>query len=109
MPRFNDFYDTIDDIVKHIRTDFIGPTDENEIIEVETPLSRYSLGILWAQPKNQSIENVEVTNSMEELFEDESENNEQIKNASIFKPSSMGISFSARCGDELKICFSYAV
>ena len=109
MPRFNEFYDTIDDIVKHIRTDFIGPTDENEIIEVETPLSRYSLGILWAQPKNQSIENVEVTNSMEELFEDESENNERIKNASIFKPSSMGISFSARCGDELQICFSYAV
>ena len=49
MSHFPKFYDAIDDIAEHLRTDFIGPVDDNEVLEMEEPLSRYSLGILWAQ------------------------------------------------------------
>lgn len=104
---FSDFYETIDDIVQHLRTDLIGPVDENEVIGIEDPLSRYSLGILWAQPLQKSTETVGINNSMEELFEEES--GEEPGNLSVFKPSAMGLSFAAAEGDTLQITFSYAV
>ncbi|MDE6729404.1 MAG: hypothetical protein K2J71_01335 [Oscillospiraceae bacterium] len=109
MSNFRDFYHTIDDIIRHLKMDFIGPIETHEVIEIEDPLSRYSLGILWAQPKDKSTESIEITDSMEELFEDELENVEELKNLSIFKPSSMGLSFSVSSGDEIRISFSYAV
>ena len=45
MSHFPKFYDAIDDIAEHLRTDFIGPVDDNEVLEMEEPLSRYSLGV----------------------------------------------------------------
>lgn len=109
MANYYEFYNAIDDIAEHLRTDFIGPVDADETLEIEDPLSRYSLGVLYAQPKNKDSEIVNTDNSTEEIFEDELENSEEPKNISIFKPSSMGISFTSETNDELNISFSYAV
>lgn len=109
MPDFSGFYNAIDDIALHLRTDFIGPVYDDEVIEIEDPLSRYSLGILWAQPKDNSSESAEELISMEEMFEEDSEDSEEPDNTSIFKPSTMGVSFAVSPGDQLDIIFSYAV
>ena len=71
MSDFSEFYNAIDDIYNHLKTDFIGPVCDDEIIEIEDPLSRYSLGILWAQPKTSETD--EIDDSKEEMFEDISE------------------------------------
>lgn len=109
MSTYSGFYNAIDDIAAHLRTDFIGPVEEDEILEMEEPLSRYSLGILYAQPKDNNSDLVDTNRSMEEMFEDESEDSEEPKNVSVFKPSSMGVSFSSHSNDRLSITFSYAV
>lgn len=109
MSHFTRFYDAIDDIAEHLKTDFIGPVDDNEVLEMEEPLSRYSLGILWAQPKNKDFDAIITDSTAEEMFEDDSEDSEGSKNVSVFKPSSMGVSFSSFSGDELSISFTYAV
>lgn len=109
MSHFPKFYDAIDDIAEHLRTDFIGPVEENEVLEMEEPLSRYSLGILWAQPKSKDSDAVLTDSAAEEMFEDDSEDSEEPKNVSVFKPSTMGVSFASFSGDELSISFTYAV
>lgn len=109
VSNFLKFYDAIDDIAEHLRIDFIGPVDNNEVLEMEEPLSRYSLGILWAQPKSKDSDAVITDRAAEEMFEDDSEDREEPKNVSIFKPSTMGVSFAAFAGDELHISFTYAV
>lgn len=109
MSHYLEFYDAIDDIIEHLRTDFIGPVDDNEVLEMEEPLSRYSLGILWAQPKSKDFDAVVPDRSTEEMFEDDSEDSEEPKNVNIFKPSTMGVSFASFSGDELSISFTYAV
>lgn len=109
VSNFLKFYDAIDDIAEHLRIDFIGPVDNHEVLEMEEPLSRYSLGILWAQPKSKDADAVITDRAAEELFEDDSEDREEPKNVSIFKPSTMGVSFAAFAGDELHISFTYAV
>lgn len=109
MSHFPKFYDAIDDIAEHLRTDFIGPVDDNEVLEMEEPLSRYSLGILWAQPKSKDSEPVDIDRSMEEMFDDESEDSEEPKNISVFKPSTMGVSFASFPNNRLNITFNYAV
>ena len=109
VSNFLKFYDAIDDIAEHLRIDFIGPVDNHEVLEMEEPLSRYSLGILWAQPKSKDSDAVITDRAAEEMFEDDSEDREEPKNVSIFKPSTMGVSFAAFAGDELHISFTYAV
>ena len=109
MQQYSEFYSAIDDIAEHLRTDFIGPIEDDEILEMERPLNRYSLGILWAQPKSKNSEQSDLYDSLEEMFEDESEDNEKLKNINIFKPSSMGISFAAFSNDRLDIDFTYAL
>lgn len=107
MSDFSEFYNAIDDIYNHLKTDFIGPVCDDEIIEIEDPLSRYSLGILWAQPKTSETD--EIDDSKEEMFEDISEDSEEPKNISVFKPSTLGVSFAAAPNDNLDITFTYAV
>lgn len=109
MSHYSEFYNVIDDIAHHLRTDFIGPVEDDEVLEMEEPLSRYSLGILWAQPKNKDSETVDIDCSMEEMFDDESEDSEEPKNVSVFKPSTIGVSFAAFPNDSLNITFNYAV
>ncbi|MCM1230852.1 MAG: helicase C-terminal domain-containing protein [Ruminococcus flavefaciens] len=108
MADYFKFYNAVDDIVKHLRTDLIGPVEDDEVLEMK-PLSSYSLGILWAQPKIKGSEITETDDLTGELFDDNLESDEKIENTNIFKPSSMGVSFSAMPDDELKISFSYAV
>lgn len=109
MPEFSNFYNTIDDITNHLRKDFIGPIDENEVIDIEDPLSRYSLGILWAQKKNKNSDIIDTDDSFEEIFEDCLEDDNFAGNVSIFTPSSLGLSFTTQADDKLTITFSYAV
>ena len=109
MQKFSEFYNTIDDIIRHCRTDFIGPVEEEEVIEIEDPLSRYTIGILWAQPKEKNSETIEISNALEEAFEENSEDNEDVRNLNIFKPSYMGLSFTVSGQDKLNVSFSYAV
>lgn len=109
MSDYLQFYSAIDDIADHLRTDFIGPVEDNEVLEMEEPLSRYALGILWAQPENSDLETTDTDCSMEEMFEEESEDSEGPKNASVFKPSTMGVSFAVHPDDKLNITFSYAI
>lgn len=109
MPHYSDFYNTIDDIAAHLRNDFIGPIEDDEVLEIEEPLSRYSLGILYAQPLNNSSGTAETDSVMEELFEESYEDSEEPKNVSVFKPSTMGVSSSVRSGDKLSVSFDYAV
>lgn len=108
MSHYSDFYSAIDDIAEHLRIDFIGPIEDKEELEMEGPLSRYSLGILWAQPKNKTNK-VTDNNYTEEMFEDGSEDSEEPKNVSDFKPSAMGVSFVVYSDDRLNIDFTYAV
>ncbi len=109
MSYYSEFYNAIDDIANHLRTDFIGPVEDDEVLEMEEPLSRYSLGILWAQPKNKTPGSSASNLAMEEVFEDESEDSEEPKNISVFKPSTMGVSFALLSNDKLTISFDYAV
>ena len=109
MSDYSDFYNAIDDIAKHLRTDFIGPIEDDEVLEMEEPLSRYSLGILWAQPKGKDSGPVDRDSLMDEMFEDISEDSEEPKNISVFKPSIMGVSFAAFPNDKLIIDFTYAI
>ncbi len=109
MNDFSDFYAVIDDITEHFRTNFIGPVDENEIIEKEEPINRYSLGILYPQSKNKNIHETNTTAYMEEeLFEDNSEADKAM-NINIYKPSSMALSFNVCSDDSLNIQFTFAV
>jgi len=108
MSDYSEFYNAVDDIVEHLKTDFIGPIEDDEVLEIEEPLSRYSLGILWAQPKNKN-DDAATDFFNEELFEDDLEDDERSKNVNFFKPSSMGVSFCSLSNDELHISFSYAV
>lgn len=106
MSDFSNFYTAIDDITEHLRTDLIGPIKENEIIKIEEPLSRYSLGILWPQPKNKNAHKVNISSSMEEeLFEE----SEEPMNINIYKPSSMALSFNVNSNNILNIRFTFAV
>lgn len=109
MSHYSEFYNAIDDIAEHLRIDFIGPIEDDEVLEMEEPLSRYSLGILYAQPQNNATENDNNDIAMEEMFDDESEESETPKNASIFKPSTMGVSFASFPNNEINISFSYGV
>lgn len=109
MSHYSEFYNAIDDIVQHLKIDFIGPVENDEVLEMEEPLSRYSLGILWAQPKNKESETIDIDSSMEEMFDDESVDSEEPKNVNVFKPSAMGVSFAAFPNDSLNIAFNYAV
>ena len=109
MSYYSEFYSAVDDIAEHLRMDFIGPIESDEVLEEEAPLNRYSLGILWGQRKSAESESTDMYSSMEEMFEDESEDNEKPKDVSIFKPSTMGISFAVLSGDRLNIDFTYAV
>lgn len=109
MAQFSEYYSVIDDIAAHLRTDFIGPAEADEVLKIEDPLNRYALGILYAQPKNTSDDPQEDLRTMDEMFADEAEEYETAKNTSIFKPASIGISFSARAQDTLHITFSYGV
>lgn len=109
MSHYSEFYNAIDDIADHLRTDFVGPVEDDEVLEMEEPLSRYSLGILWAQPKSKDSEPVDIDRSMEEMFDDESEDSEEPKNISVFKPSTMGVSFASFPNNRLNIIFNYAV
>lgn len=108
MSHYSAFYNAIDDIAEHLRIDFIGPIEDKEELEMEGPLSRYSLGILWAQPKNKTAKAAD-NSYMEEMFEDGSEDSEEPKNVSDFKPSAMGVSFAVYSDDRLNIDFTYAV
>lgn len=67
MTNYSEFYNVIDDIADHLRTDFIGPIEDDEVLEMEEPLSRYSLGILCAQPKNKDSETIDIDRSVERL------------------------------------------
>lgn len=110
MPPYLDFYNAIDDIAAHLRTDFIGLVEDDEVLETEEPISRYFLGILWAKPKDCDSEDGENSDrTMEEMFEDESKDSEEPKNISVFKPSAMGVSFAAGPDDILDINFTYAI
>ena len=100
------FYEAIYDIIEHIKIDFVGPVENEEILEVEEPLSRYSLGILWARTEQKETESSDTT---EELFEDNAEKDDTLKMEDTFRPSAMGVSFCASSYDTLKISFSYAV
>lgn len=109
MSGYSEFYGAIDDIAEHLRTDFIGPVEKNEVLEIVDPLTRYSLGILWAQPKSKNSEASDANRSEDEMFENEFEVNEVPKNISIFKPSVMGVSFCALSDDMINVEFNYAV
>lgn len=109
MTNFNEFYKAIDDIIEHLRTDFIGPIDADETLEMEEPLSRYSLGILYAQPKRNDSDNEFVDSLIDELFEDDVEDIEEPVDVSAFKPSTMGVSFAVPPSDEIVVSFNYAV
>ena len=85
MAAFSKYYDTIDEIIEHIRTALIGPVEENETIESDYPLSRYSLGILWGQakPAKDNADAVNETENTRELFEDETQDNAWNVNISL--------------------------
>lgn len=108
MVGYSDFYNTIDDIANHLKADFIGPASDEEILEFEEPLSRYSTGILYAQQWSLSAANVD-TDTPAELFEEDTENDEETKNSDLYRQSSMGISFSCAPEEKIDISFSYAV
>ena len=111
MAPFSKYYDTIDEIIEHIRLALIGPIEEKETMESDYPLSRYSLGILWGQSKTESgyANAVNETDDTGELFEDETQDNAWNVNQSQYQPSSLGISFSAFPGSTLEVSFSYGV
>lgn len=109
MSIFSDFYTVIDDITEHFRTDLIGPVDEKEIIETEEPVNRYSLGILFPQPKDKNNYKTNISSDMEEeLFEDSLEADKPM-NINVYKPSSMALSFNVHSEDMLNIRFVFAV
>lgn len=108
MSENKQYYETIDDIIHHIKMDFIGPVSENEIIENEDPLSKYSLGILWAQQKKTSSTQINDLSNEEELFEDNLDDSEELSNNNIYKPSTMALSFNVFPDDNLNITFEYA-
>lgn len=106
MAHYSDFYNTIDDITAHLRADFIGPITPDETLEMEGPLSRYSLGILYTQSGNDDYDDQKP---VEEIFDEELEDCEVPKNVSVFKPSSMGVSFAAYSGNKITVSFLYGV
>lgn len=112
MSNFNEFYSTIDEITSHIRTDFFGPITEDEILEGEEPLNRYSLGILYQQALDKGTEKIELTQALEcgdELFEEDSDESASILNANFYRPSSLAISFTTLPTGKLDISFKFAV
>ena len=108
MSEYKQYYEVIDDIIHHIKTDFIGPVCEDEIIENEDPLSKYSLGILWAQQKKSLSGQTNDSSDTEELFEDNLDDNEELSNNNIYKPSTIALSFNVFPEDNLNIVFEYA-
>lgn len=108
MSENKQYYEAIDDIIHHIKKDFIGPISEDEIIENEDPLSKYSLGILWAQQKKASSTQINDLSNEEELFEDNLDDSEELSNNNIYKPSTIALSFNVFSDDSLNIKFEYA-
>ena len=108
MSNYNEFYSTIDEITSHIRTDFFGPITEDELLEGEEPLNRYSLGILYQQALDKGTEKIELTQALEcgdELFEEDSDESASILNANFYRPSSLAISFTTLPTGKLDISF----
>ena len=108
MTQYPEYYSAIDDIAAHLRLDFIGPLAEDEILESEDPQNRYALGILYPRKKQSEPETAAET-GQEELFEDDPEELEEIRNTNMLKPESMGISIAACPNVSMQISFAYAV
>ena len=51
MGKYDKFYDAKDYILGLVKTELIGPVQEQEVLE-SSPLNTYVCGILWAQPLN---------------------------------------------------------
>ncbi len=93
MNRFDQYYDAVRNIEEHIRLDFFGPLEEEELLIGETPLSRYDTGILWAQETSaMKSEFEEKLVNINEIFEDElQEMNETASKINSYMPSAMAI------------------
>lgn len=51
MSKYDKFYDAKDYILGLVKTELVGPVEEQEVLE-SSPLNTYVCGILWAQPLN---------------------------------------------------------
>ena len=114
MSKFEKFYEAKDYILEFVKTELVGPVEEQEVLE-SSPLNTYVCGILWPQPLNAQQSKTEEEREYEtcQLLADSSEsgsNNDESEDAvptelelddtdddviaksALRKPSTMGIS-----------------
>jgi hypothetical protein len=129
MSNYSEYYDAINEIISHLKTDLIGPVSIDEILTNIKPLDYYGMGILWPKGIKESEHSLLRLDSQDELqFETDDENtikipsddfdeledetqdaNDSIKNANKYKPSSMAITVMVlNTTKTLEVKFEYA-
>lgn len=115
MGKYNKFYDAKDYILELVKTELVGPVQEQEILE-SSPLNTYVCGILWAQPlkfhgsKSEDESDFEINQVLVDSSDMENDGDEEsigavptepdlddlsddvIAKSAMRKPSTMGIS-----------------
>jgi predicted RNA-binding Zn-ribbon protein involved in translation (DUF1610 family) len=109
MKQFDSEFNMIEDYMKFLRMDNIGPIEENECLE-ENPDGFYSTGILWPQKTKKPTLDVEeeeylTADSQVEILEGL---RDDIQPQKSFLPASMGLSFRTFENDTLKIYIKFA-
>lgn len=131
MGQFDSFYKAKDYIVDILKKELVGPTKEDEVLDTP-PLNTYVSGILWAKSLNRSVKyhvdedaiDYELNQSLlegalaedgqEELAVPESLELEEVSddvivNASVLKPSTMGLSvILSKEVEKVLVSFSFA-
>lgn len=101
LNKFDEYYNTIEEIISFLKRDLVGPVQEDELLISESPDDVYTMGKLWPlrpltnSAKTTEIEVEDVIDFLddEELLEDNlQEASEKISEISRYKPSTMGIS-----------------
>lgn len=113
MTRYNNYYEAIDETRSYLLRDLIGPITEREIIESETPLSYYVMGILWprrleehVRAEDKQAPDIEDDETLEDVLETE---DESISFANKYKPSSIAISaMLSGSASVLSVSFEFA-
>lgn len=95
---------TRQEILRRLREDLIGPSADDERLEITRPLDTYLSGILWPLESKHDAEEDDGG----ALDEDEESAREQVSVFGQMKPSTMGLTFAFNESDSAKFRVTYS-
>lgn len=94
--KFNEYYETIDEIKEFLQRDLMGPITEDELLVTEAPDDYYAIGKLWPRPLSEAVKDyISLDGEFgrdEEILDDQlSEMSEIICSVNKYRPRTMGV------------------